>query len=161
MRKIFLISLLLLAACKKKQTTCSSAITDISANIAFSGFDKKDLDTLIVSKYTADDSFTTMISTETVVSPDVSEIGGFLYADTTGAAFTSISRNYDLKIYLVSTAKTFYLHAIYSPQTTETWTQDDAGCRSRTFLQESQGLIANGSNVSDTGGKMYYYYLRP
>lgn len=159
MRKLFLISLILLTACRKKEVTCTGHITDIPASIIFYGFNKSDLDTLIVNRYAPNNSFTQIIITDTVISPDVTDINGYLYADSTKTSFFATG-GYDLKIYAPSIAKTFYVHVSYRPPIVETWTQEGEDCRPRLFTQAPDSVLVNGNEAPLADDVMYYYCIK-
>jgi len=160
MWKIILISLLVLTSCKKKNINCTAQTYNAPGNIGFTGFNKNDLDILIISSYTANDSFTNLISTDTVISPHVAELSGNLFADSAMAPFANINTGADLEIFLPSVGRTFHVHAVYSSNTTVSWIGADGECGTvGAFVVGPTELIVDGNTIPDTSNVEYRYFF--
>jgi hypothetical protein len=162
MKNVFLVLIcaMALSACLKKEPDCHEESIPSPDFIAFYGFNPQDLDTLIVTKFAANDSFTQKIETDTLVNLYVVNKGGELFADSSGLYFTTVDNEADLQIYVPATGSQYLIHAVY-----DSLRNNYFPCNSSVteFPQAPAQLIVNGNVVPDTSKGPYngYFFLHP
>ncbi len=145
MRKALLfVSFIIICSCARPQYTCTYITTRVDAPIEFSGFAPQDVDTLFITYYKPDSTFSNIISKDTVISPSVYQSGIYLFRASNLSDFAIINDSKDLKIQLASVGKIFYLHAVYPPP--DTMIDREEACLGRTFIS-LPNVYANGQAV--------------
>ncbi len=147
-KQLFIIAIILLGSCSKAQKqpqyTCSEPTVQIPAQLLFSGFIRSDLDTIYLTNYTPDSTFSKILSTDTLIAPVVGVSNGYLSPYYDSSVHTiNVDDTRDLKIELPSAKSIFRLHAVYAAPYVVTWQQNEPGCRARGFTQ-SPDVTANG-----------------
>ena len=111
-----LLSLLIMISCISSCGKCPCVDSDIYPG--FIGFDPSDVDTVIISKYSKNNNFTTLI--DTVFFDDKSSFEIQKTKDTISFPYRpgnfSINKNYDWVLFLPSINRTFKISDIVSPQ---------------------------------------------
>jgi hypothetical protein len=124
MRYLILFLVIVFCSCRDKWVNCTSPKIKIPGAIAFTNSLKAaDVDTLVVSGYIADNTFSHLLGSDTLINTSIYNDGAHLFADTDKAPFSYIDGSKDLGIYLPGVGKTFYLHALYSNDTVMQWTE--------------------------------------
>ncbi|MDR3678388.1 MAG: hypothetical protein P4L41_00375 [Flavipsychrobacter sp.] len=145
MRKALLfVSLVIISSCARPQYTCTYITTRVDAPIEFSGFTPQDVDTLFITYYRPDSTFSNVISKDTVISPSVYQSDIYLFRASNMSDFAVINDSKDLKIQLAKAGNVFYLHAVYPPP--DTMIDREEACLPRSFISLPK-VYANGKAV--------------
>lgn len=116
-------------------------------NIAFQGFPVADIDTIIISYYTPDSTFSHLLQTDTVISDSIYSDGIYEFRNDSvkylgSSAYFAYVGNTDLEIYLPANGDRFFIHSVYSKDTLR-YAQEENSCGSRSF-QLTPNVSING-----------------
>jgi hypothetical protein len=109
MKKI-LYSLLIaaiLVSCKEKDVDCSAAAYKNPCNIAFKEFQKAEVGSVVIKRYSRNTHFAQLESSDTGSFPDAKLYGDTAYANTKRASFSALSDQFDYELVLPATGRTY------------------------------------------------------
>ncbi|MCW3123442.1 MAG: hypothetical protein JWQ38_2934 [Flavipsychrobacter sp.] len=144
--------LLAICSCKTKEHTCTYSMTKRGDGLTFRGFKISDVDTFYVRLFTPDNTFTNIISIDTINDTTI-------YIDTTTHVLYTKTNNlhniygidgaYDVELFIPSVNITYQVHAVYSPNST----YETPDCRDRHFVVGPESVIIkkNGTVVPTKG----------
>ena len=128
-------------------------------NIGFKGFPLADIDTVIISTYSPDSTFSHLLKTDTVISNAIYLNG--IYEFRSDSSYFAEAGNTDLKIYLPANGDKFFIHCVYGTDSIVYW--QDYGCRQRGFVM-APGVYINGQLAipgPDSLNYIYSFFITP
>ena len=147
MRTVILLLLITCCCCRTKLYNCVYPTYKVPINIAFQGFPVADIDTIIISYYTPDSTFSHLLQTDTVISDSIYSDGIYEFRNDSvkylgSSAYFAYVGNTDLEIYLPANGDRFFIHSVYSKDTLR-YAQEENSCGSRSF-QLTPNVSING-----------------
>lgn len=165
---------LMLCGCEKNNTpskkyTCSHPVSSAAPGLGFTGFSSMQMSGVIVSRYTANTSWATLIGRDTL------DIAAFHFEHDTayalepglpGDSFLLLQPGIDYKIQIPATAQEYTITGVTKPPDTQTWEQDDhCSPGSSQTVHTTYSLEINGRRAG-IGKPMFFahglfmYYLQ-
>jgi len=132
---------------------CSEVSSKISMCIGFTGFPLADIDTVVLSYYYPDSTFSHLLQTNTVICNAIYKNDIYEFpSDSTYFAYVS---NTDLEIYLPANGDKFFIHSVYSKDTVVYW--QDYSCGYKGFVMPPN-VYVNGQLAIPGPDSLNYIY---
>ncbi len=123
-------------------------------NIGFKGFPVADIDTIYLSYYTPDSTFSHLLQTDTVIS-NVIYLNSIYEFRSDSSYFAGVG-NTDLEIYLPANGNKFFIHSVYSSDSISYW--QDYGCGISKGFVMPPGVYINGQPAIAGPDSLNYIY---